>query len=116
MKNIEAHIEWGSDCRARACWSAYLESVSADLPLPVRFGVEDDSGIPRVFVELTVRCHETGETITIKTRQAVQPLGMLTDGEAADVIRSLLRIALCHEIDEAIAIGGERPFDPHVRR
>ena len=94
-------------------WSNYLQSVSANLPIPARFGVDDDNGVPCVYVELTVRDHETGETITVKTRQRVLPIGMLTDAEAAKVIRDLLRIAIVHEIDEAITIGGERTFNPH---
>ena len=94
-------------------WSDYLQSVSVALPFPARFDVEDNNGIPCVFVELTVRDHETGETITVKTRQHVLPTAMLTEQEQAKVIRDLLRIAIVHEIDEAITIGGDRPFNPH---
>lgn len=94
-------------------WANYLQSVSANLPIPARFGVDDDNGIPCVYVELTVRDHASGETIAVKTRQRVLPIGMLTDAEAAKVIRDLLRIAVVHEIDEAITIGDERPFNPH---
>jgi hypothetical protein len=96
-----------------ASWQSYIESVSVPFPIPIRIGVEDDGGIPLVFVELTVRDHETGETITVKTRRHVQPLGMLTDIEAAGVVRDLVRVAMCHEIDEAVTVDGERPFNPH---
>lgn len=96
-------------------WSNYVTSVSVPLPFPVRVGVEQDHGRERVFVELTVRDYESGETITVKTGRPVQPLGMLTAHEAAEVIRDLVRIALCHEIDEAIVIEGERPFYPHKK-
>lgn len=101
---------------AHMSWSNYLQYVSANLPIPARFGVDDDNGIPCVYVELTVRDHEGGETITVKTRRSVQPLAMLTAHEAAEVVRDLLRIAICHEIDEAIVIDGERPFNPHRTR
>ncbi len=96
-------------------WQRYIDVVSVPLPIPVRIGVEADDGRTVVFVELTVRCHDTGETITVKTRRPVQPMSMLTNREAADVIRDLMRVALCHEIDEAVTVDGERPFNPHRR-
>ena len=40
---------------------------------------------------------------------------LLTDQEAADVVRDLVRIAMLHEIDEAITIYGKRVFNPHER-
>jgi hypothetical protein len=81
----------------------------------MRLGTEQRDGRECVFVELSVPCSRTGEPITVKTARPVQPLGMLTDAEAADVIRDLVRIAVLHEIDEAITIYGERAFDPHRR-
>lgn len=95
-------------------WQRYVSSVSVPLPFPVRVGTEVVDGRERVFVELTVRCHESDETITVKTGRPVQPVEMMTDDEAARVIRGLVRIALCHEIDEAITVDGKRPFRPHA--
>jgi len=97
-------------------WPHYIKSVSVPLPFPVVIGVECVDGNETLFVELSVRCHETGEAITVKTRQVVQPLAMLTDREAAEAIRGLVRVALAHEIDEAITVDGERPFNPHRRK
>lgn len=98
----------------RVSWRRYIESVSVPMGIPVEITVQDtDDGREYLRVELTVRDHETGETIKVSTRRPVQPIEMLTDAEAAGVIRDLVRIAFCHEIDEAITIDGERPFYPH---
>lgn len=97
-------------------WARYLEAVSVPFAFPIRFGVEQSDGREQVFVEVTVKDSTSNETITVKTRQHVQPLGLLTDDEAARVVRDLVRIAVLHEIDEVITIGGERVFDPHRRR
>lgn len=98
-------------------WDRYLASVSVELPgIPVELFTEEDDGRELVCVELTVRCHVTGETITVKTRRPVQPVYLLTDDEAANVVRDLVRIALLHEIDEAITIYGKRVFNPHARK
>lgn len=94
-------------------WSAYLASVTVSTLIPVRLGVEQRDGRECAYVELSVPCSRTGEPITVKTARPVQPLGLLTDAEAAAVVRDLVRIAVLHEIDEAISIGGERVFDPH---
>jgi len=96
-------------------WHRYLSSVDVPMMMPVAFDVAEVEGREVVSVELTVRCHETGEMITVKTSRPVQPLLMLTDDEAADIVRDLVRIALMHEIDEAITINGKRVFDPHRR-
>lgn len=98
-------------------WRRYLSSVSVPLAIPVRFGVEEHDGRTQVFCEVTVKdsTDPLPQTITVKTRQHVQPLGLLTDDTAAEVVRDLVRIAVLHEIDEAICIGGERVFDPHRR-
>lgn len=97
-------------------WARYLASVQVALPgIPVALFAERQDGCEVACVELTVRCHDTGEMITVKTRRPVQPLGLLTNQEAADIVRDLVRIALLHEIDEAIRIGGERVFNPHER-
>jgi hypothetical protein len=97
-------------------WARYLQSVSVPFAIPMRFGVEQNDGREQVFVEVTVKDSKGDETITVKTRQHVQPLGLLTNEEAAGVVRSLVRIAVLHEIDETITIGGERVFDPHRKR
>ena len=97
-------------------WQRYLDAVSVPVGIPVEFSVTEEDGREVVAVELTVRDHETGEAIKVRTRRPVQPLMLLTDQEAADVVRDLVRIAFCHEIDEAITISGERVFNPHRRR
>lgn len=97
-------------------WRRYIESVSVPIGIPVEIIVREDDGREYLRVELTVRDHDTGETIKVGTHRPVQPLDMLTNAEAAEVIRDLVRVALCHEIDEAITIDGERVFNPHRRR
>lgn len=94
-------------------WQHYIESVAVPIQIPVRLGVEQRDGREFVYVELSAPCSRTGEPITVKTARPVQPLGLLTDVEAAAVVRDLVRIAVLHEIDEAISIDGERVFDPH---
>jgi hypothetical protein len=100
-------------------WARYLASVSVPFAIPVRLGVEEIDGREVMFVELTVVDASPAEvplSITVKTRRPVQPLSLLTNEEAANVVRDLVRIAVLHEIDEAIVIDGERVFDPHRRR
>lgn len=97
-------------------WQRYADSISVDVGIPVALIVEEVDGREQLGVELTVRDHETGETIKVKTRRPVQPLSMLTDQEAADIVRDLVRIAFMHEIDEAISFNGDRAFNPHRRR
>jgi hypothetical protein len=94
-------------------WQAYLSTVTVSTLIPMRLGVEQRDGREYAFVELSVPCSRTGEPITVKTAKPVQPLGLLTDAEAAATVRDLVRIAVLHEIDEAIGIAGERVFDPH---
>jgi hypothetical protein len=97
-------------------WHRYLLSVEVRLPgIPVALGVVEEEGREIVSVELTVRCHRTGETIKVRTRRPVMPLALMTEAEAEEVVRDLVRIAMLHEIDEAITINGARPFDPHER-
>jgi hypothetical protein len=93
-------------------WRNYLSTVSVPFAIPMTFGVVEEDGREIAFVELTVRDSTSDETITVKTRRPVQPLALLTNEEAADVVRDLVRIAVLHEIDEVISIDGERPFDP----
>lgn len=83
--------------------------------IPIALGVVEEEGREIVSVELTVRCHDTGEMIKVRTRRPVMPLALMTDTEAAEVLRDLVRIALLHEIDEAITINGQRVFNPHER-
>lgn len=94
-------------------WRRYIASVTIPMGIPVKLHVDDRDGLVFLRVELTVRDHETGETIQVSTRRPVQPLGILTDAEAANVVRDLVRIAVLHEVDEAITIDGERVFNPH---
>lgn len=96
-------------------WHRYLLSIEVPLGIPVALGVVEEEGREIVSVELTVRSQATGETIKVRTRRPVMPLSMMTDAEAAEVVRDLVRIALLHEIDEAIAINGQRVFNPHER-
>jgi hypothetical protein len=97
-------------------WHRYLLSCEVRLPgIPVELGVVEEEGREIVSVELTVRCHETGEMIKVRTRRPVMPMAYLTDAEAQETLRDLLRIALLHEIDEAIVVNGKRPFNPHER-
>lgn len=97
-------------------WHRYLLAVEVRLPgIPVALGVVEEEGREIVSVELTVPCHRTGETIKVRTRRPVMPLAMMTDAEAENVVRDLVRIAIFHEVDEAIVIDGQRVFDPHER-
>lgn len=96
-------------------WHRYLMTVDVPLGIPVALGVVEEEGREIVSVELTVRCHDTGETIKVRTRRPVMPMSLMTEAEAAEVIRDLVRIALMHEIDEAITINGQRVFNPHER-
>lgn len=96
-------------------WHRYLAAFEVPLGIPVELSADEESGREVVRVELTVRCHDTGETIKVKTQRPVQPLCMLTDDEAANVVRDLVRIAFMHEIDEAITLNGKRIFNPHER-
>lgn len=96
-------------------WHRYLMTVDVPLGIPVALGVVEEEGREIVSVELTVRCHDTGETIKVRTRRPVMPMSLMTEAEAAEVIRDLVRIALMHEIDEAITINGRRVFNPHER-
>lgn len=97
-------------------WHRYLLAVEVRLPgIPCELGVVEEEGREIVSVELTVRCHDTGEMIKVRTRRPVMPLSLMTDREAEEVVRDLIRIALLHEIDEAIAINGQRVFNPHER-
>ncbi len=97
-------------------WHRYLLAVEVRLPgIPVDLGVVEEEGREIVSVELTVRCHDTGELIKVRTRRPVMPLAYLTDAEAAETVRDLVRIALMHEIDEASTIAGQRVFNPHER-
>lgn len=97
-------------------WQQYLGSVRVPIGIPVELSAHEEGEREVVAVELTVRDHETGETIKVKTSRHVQPLSILTDREAAEVVRDLVRIAFIHEIDEAITVDGERIFNPHRRR
>ena len=100
-------------------WRRYLESVAVPFAFPIRLGVEEQDGREILFVELTVLDSSPAEipvTITVKTRRPVQPIALLTNDEADDIVRDLVRVAVLHEIDEAIIIDGERVFDPHRRR
>lgn len=97
-------------------WKNYAAAITVNVGIPVALHVDEVDGREVLRVELAVRDHETGETIKVSTRRPVQPLGMLTNEEAAEVVRDLVRIAFMHEIDEAISISGERVFNPHRRR
>ena len=96
-------------------WHRYLLSIDVPMAIPIALGVVEEDGREIVSVELTVRCHNTGQMIKVRTRRPVMPLALMTDTEAADVVRDLVRIALLHEIDEAITINGQRVFNPHER-
>ena len=94
-------------------WHHYLAAFEVPLGIPVELSATEEDGCEVARVELTVRDHETGETIKVKTQRKVQQLSMLTEDEAAAVVRDLVRIALMHEIDEAITYNGKRIFNPH---
>lgn len=96
-------------------WHRYLAAFEVPLDTPVELSAAEEDGREVVRVELTVRCRDTGEMIRVKTQRPVQPLSMLTDDEAADIVRDLVRIAFMHEIDEAISLNGKRIFNPHER-
>lgn len=96
-------------------WHRYLSSVEVPLGIPMALGVVEEDGREIVSVEIEVRCHETGQLIKVRTRRPVMPLALMTIAEAAEVVRDLVRIAILHEIDEAITINGQRVFNPHER-
>lgn len=96
-------------------WHHYIGAVEVPLAIPVELSVREFEGREFLRVELTVPCRETGEMIKVATERPVQPQYLLTVAEAADIVRDLVRIALLHEIDEAISINGQRVFNPHER-
>lgn len=96
-------------------WHRYLLSIEVPLGIPVALGVVEEEGREIVSVELEVRCRETDQMIKVRTRRPVMPIALMTDLEAAEVVRDLVRIALLHEIDEALTFNGQRVFNPHER-
>lgn len=96
-------------------WHRYIQSIEVSLGIPVALGVVEEDGREIVSVEIEVRCHETGQLIKVRTRRPVMPLALMTVAEAAEVVHDLVRIAILHEIDEAITINGQRVFNPHER-
>lgn len=95
-------------------WRAYLARTELRLPFPTEI-FADERGTHDVLltVRIKVPCVDTREPIFVHT---CRHLGdAFSEAYAKQVIRSLLRQAFEHELDEGIRIDGRNAFgDPHA--
>ncbi len=98
-----------------ALWQAFAARVTLTFPFRVDVTVVQDGDRVQMGVELHVLDRETREPITVHTRRYVAGpvIGWTNDEDAIAIIFELLEIALRHEMNESVRLGGELVRDTH---
>lgn len=77
-----------------------------------------EMGAAILTISVEVRDRATGEKLAIQFEQMIAGIELANwdEGMAITSIREHLHKVVTHEMDEALHVDGQRPFDPHALR